>query len=170
MGHARGAKRQARRCEKPCAVSAADLEEMISACRKNRVQFMDGVMFMHNRRLDQIRETLVDGNSIGQIKRIASQFSFLGAEDFLRANIRVSRTRTAGCLGDLGWYCIRFTLWTMNWQMPRRVEGKIISRAGNNSSGVPLEFFGELFFDGGVSAGFYCTFLAAIANGPTSAA
>jgi predicted dehydrogenase len=49
----------------------------------------------------------------------------------------------------------------MNWQMPDRVEGKIISSAGNNSSGVPLEFFGELFFDGGVSAGFYCTFLAA---------
>src|ERR1700691_6215991 len=95
-------------CEKPCAVSAGDLAEMISACRKNRVQFMDGVMFMHNRRLEQIRETLNDENSVGQIKRIASHFSFLGAEDFLRANIRASRTlEPAGCLGDLGWYCIR---------------------------------------------------------------
>ncbi len=43
-------------CEKPCAVSAADLSEMISACRKNRVQFMDGVMFMHNPRLGRVRE------------------------------------------------------------------------------------------------------------------
>jgi predicted dehydrogenase len=149
-------------CEKPCAVSAGDLEEMISTCRKNRVQFMDGVMFMHNRRLDQIRETLNDENSVGQIKRIISQFSFLGSEDFMRGNIRVSNElEPLGCLGDLGWYCIRFTLWTMSWQMPNRVEGKIISRAGNNSSGVPLEFSGELFFDGGVSANFYCTFLAA---------
>jgi len=149
-------------CEKPCAASVAELEEMLAACAKNKVQFMDGVMFMHNRRLDQIRETLNDENSVGQIKRINSQFNFLGSEDFLRGNIRVSNElEPLGCLGDLGWYCIRFTLWTMNWQMPNRVEGKIISRAGNNSSGVPLEFSGELFFDGGVSANFYCTFLAA---------
>jgi predicted dehydrogenase len=149
-------------CEKPCATNEKDLREMISACRKNRVQFMDGVMFMHNRRLDQIREMLNDGKSVGKIRRITSQFSFLGSEDFLRGNIRVSNElEPLGCLGDLGWYCIRFALWTMNWQMPNRVEGKIISRAGNNPSGVPIEFSAELFFDGGVSASFYCTFLVA---------
>jgi predicted dehydrogenase len=148
-------------CEKPCAVSAGDLEEMISACRKNSVQFMDGVMFMHNRRLGQIRETLDDGNSVGQLKRITSHFSFLGAEDFLRANIRASRAlEPAGCLGDLGWYCIRFALWAMNWQMPHRADGRIISRAANDPAGVPVEFSGELFFDGGVSSGFYCSFVA----------
>jgi predicted dehydrogenase len=147
-------------CEKPCAVNEKDLREMISACRKKHVQFMDGVMFMHNHRLGHIRGTLDDGISVGQVKRITSQFSFLGSEDFLRGNIRVSNElEPLGCLGDLGWYCIRFTLWTMNWQMPNRVEGKIISRAGNNPSGVPLEFSAELFFDDGVSAGFYCSFL-----------
>jgi len=31
-------------CEKPCAPSAADLREMMAACRLHRVQFMDGVM------------------------------------------------------------------------------------------------------------------------------
>jgi predicted dehydrogenase len=149
-------------CEKPAAVCAGDLEAMISACRKNSVQFMDGVMFMHNRRLGQIRETLEDGNSVGDIKRITSHFSFLGAEDFMRANIRASRSlEPAGCLGDLGWYCLRFALWTMNWQMPRRAEGRIISRAANQPDGVPVEFSGELFFAGGVSSGFYCSFLAA---------
>jgi len=148
-------------CEKPCAVSTAGLEEMISACRKNRVQFMDGVMFMHNPRLGQIRAALDDGKSVGPLKRITSHFSFLGSEDFLRGNIRVDGAlEPFGCLGDLGWYCIRFALWTMSWQMPNRVEGRIISRAGNNSSGVPLEFSGELYFDGGVSSGFYCSFLA----------
>ena len=42
-------------CEKPCAVSSADLEEMVSACAQHRRQFMDGVMFMHSPRLTQIR-------------------------------------------------------------------------------------------------------------------
>src|SRR5208282_4370307 len=123
-------------CEKPCAVSAAELEGMISACRKKRVQFMDGVMFMHNRRLGQIRAVLDDGASVGPLKRIASHFSFLGAEDFLRGDIRVDGAlEPFGCLGDLGWYCIHFALWTMNWQMPGRVHGRVISRAGNKSSG-----------------------------------
>jgi predicted dehydrogenase len=152
-------------CEKPCAASATELAEMISACRKNRVQFMDGVMFMHNRRLDQIRAVLNDGTSVGPIKRIASHFSFPGSEDFLRGNIRMDGAlEPHGCLGDLGWYCIRFALWTMNWQMPRRVEGRFISRAGKKSAGVPSEFSAELFFDGGVSSGFYCSFLTACRN------
>ncbi len=31
-------------CEKPCATSVAELIEMLETCRRNRVQFMDGVM------------------------------------------------------------------------------------------------------------------------------
>ena len=31
-------------CEKPCAANAAELEEMLAVCRKNSVQFLDGVM------------------------------------------------------------------------------------------------------------------------------
>ena len=147
-------------CEKPCAVSAAGLQEMISACKQNRVQFMDGVMFMHSPRLARVRSVLDDGKSVGLVRRISSGFSFLGSGDFPQNNIRMDgRLEPAGCLGDLGWYCIRFALWTMNWQMPRRVEGRIHSRAGNKPSGVPLEFSGELFFDDGISSGFYCSFL-----------
>ena len=43
-------------CEKPCAVSVRDLVEMLEACRRHRVQFMDGVMFMHSRRLELMRK------------------------------------------------------------------------------------------------------------------
>src|SRR5579863_1337345 len=38
-------------CEKPCAVNSSDLGEMIAVCKRHAVQFMDGVMFMHSRRL-----------------------------------------------------------------------------------------------------------------------
>ena len=149
-------------CEKPCAVDAAALEEMIAACRRNRVQFMDGVMFMHNVRLDAIRRVLDDGESIGQIKRIMTLFTFQSGENFLRTNIRAqSGLEPAGCLGDLGWYCIRFILWALQWQMPREVTGRILSDSGAGlaQGAVPMEFSGELVFDGGASAGFYCSFL-----------
>src|SRR5882757_3958587 len=146
-------------CEKPCGVSAAELEEMIAACAKHRVQFMDGVMFMHSPRLAKIREVLNDGQNVGEIRRIASAFSFYVGDHFFRDNIRVNAAlEPAGSLGDLGWYCIRIALWTMNWQLPREVTGNILSQSG---SSVPTEFTGELIYDGGVSSGFYCSFLAA---------
>ena len=145
-------------CEKPCAISAADLREMLDACRRNRVQFMDGVMFMHNPRLEKIRAVLDDNERIGPLRRITSVFSFLGTGDFRERNIRAQPAlEPSGCLGDLGWYCLRYTLWVMRWQMPHRVTGRIL--AGGTGS-APLDFSGELFFDGGVSAAFHCSFLA----------
>jgi predicted dehydrogenase len=90
-------------CEKPCALSGADLRDMLDACRDNRVQFMDGVMFMHSRRLPLLRQTLDDGRSVGSVRRITSQFSFLPRDDFLTTDIRASHLlEPLGCLGDLG--------------------------------------------------------------------
>jgi predicted dehydrogenase len=77
-------------CEKPCGVNANDVREMLEACRRNRVQFMDAVMFMHSARLAKIREVLDDGSSVGQVKRIATHFTFLGGEEFFQQNIRAS--------------------------------------------------------------------------------
>ena len=150
-------------CEKPCGLNAADLAEMINACRTHRVQFMDGVMFMHNPRLARVRELLDDGRSIGRVKRIMSVFAFQAVQDFFDANIRVhSELEPTGCLGDLGWYCLRFSLWTMNWQLPREVTGRTLSQRGNRLSPAPAptDFSGELIFDDETSAGFYCSFLA----------
>jgi predicted dehydrogenase len=149
-------------CEKPCATSAPDLREMIEACRKHGVQFMDGVMFMHSARLPQMRALLGDGQSIGDIKRITSAFSFRAPDQFFAGNIRAhSVLEPYGCLGDLGWYNIRLALWAMNWQLPRRVTGRILSEVGGKDSPalVPTEFSAELLFDGGASSGFYCSFL-----------
>jgi predicted dehydrogenase len=147
-------------CEKPCALSSADLRAMLDVCRENRVQFMDGVMFMHSQRLPLLRQTLDDGRSIGSIRRITSQFSFLPSDDFLATNIRGSNLlEPLGCLGDLGWYNIRFSLWVMNEQLPERVAGRVL--AGHNSGAgpqLPMEFSGEMFFAGGESASFFCSY------------
>jgi predicted dehydrogenase len=149
-------------CEKPCAASIAELEEMLSACKKNSVQFLDGVMFMHSPRLARVREILDDGQSVGRIRRISSAFSFYPGEDFFRDNIRTDGAlEPAGCLGDLGWYSIRFALWTLNWQLPRAATGKILSQsaATGGRTPSPTEFSGELFFDDGVTVEFYSSFL-----------
>ena len=149
-------------CEKPCARNTSELREMLAVCRRNRVQFMDGVMFVHSRRLDRIRKVLDDGASLGQIKRVAAQFSFRATEKFLHENIRVNnRLEPHGCVGDLGWYCIRFILWAMKWRLPREVIARILAQArgAGSPAPVPAEFSAELLFAGGTSAGFYCSFL-----------
>jgi predicted dehydrogenase len=138
-------------CEKPCAVTVRDLIEMLAACRCHHVQFMNGVMFMHSRRLELIRALLNDRHTIGQIRRINSGFSFNAPEEFFRSNIRGhSQLEPHGCLGDLGWYCIGFALWAMDWKLPRRVSGRVLCESPGQIGRTPVstEFAGELFLKG----------------------
>lgn len=142
-------------CEKPCGPDAGELRAMLDACKANNVQFMDGVMFMHGKRLPLLRSTIDDGETVGELRRIASQFSFAAGDDFLKNNIRVSTAlEPLGALGDLGWYNIRFALFVMKYRMPAKVSGRLLTE----HQGVPLEFSGELFWENGVSGSFYCSF------------
>jgi predicted dehydrogenase len=154
--------------EKPCGTSVADLARVIDACRAAGVQFMDGVMFQHSRRLDAVRACLDAGDAgdgLGEIRRIATQFSFRAPQEFLAGNIRMrSDLEPLGCLGDLGWYTIMFVLWAMEPRTPQAVTGRMLaaSRAPGSPADVPMEFSGEILFRDApsVSASFYCSFLA----------
>ena len=148
--------------EKPVGCNAADVGEMIAACTRSNVQFMDGVMFMHSERLKPLRDVLDDGESVGRIRRISSAFSFCAPDEWVNSNIRASgELEPLGCLGDLGWYTIRFTLFALKYQMPLRVSGRMLTKARrpDSQSDVPMEFSAELFFDHGVSATFYNSFI-----------
>ncbi|MEZ6058188.1 MAG: Gfo/Idh/MocA family oxidoreductase [Planctomycetaceae bacterium] len=148
-------------CEKPCGTSASDLTEMIQACQEHNVQFMDGVMYMHCDRLIKLREVLDAGDVVGDIRRIATHFTFKAPDEFLQNNIRVSsELEPQGCLGDLGWYTIRFALWTMKYEMPQWISGRMIHSFGRHDSpeAVPMEFSAEMQFASGVSASFYNSF------------
>ena len=143
-------------CEKPCAVSVAELQEMISACARHGVLFMDGVMFMHDPRYQKLRHILDDGSSVGAIRRITLAFSYRAGDDFAGNDIRSQvALEPTGCLGDLGWYCLRATLWAMNWEMPRRVSGRVL-----DGGTAIMDFSAELDFSGGVTAAFQRSFLA----------
>ena len=152
--------------EKPVGTVSEEVRDILAACRQSGVQFMDGVMFMHSRRLERIRDVLVDNQTVGALKRIALQFcdGEANGEAFV-GNIRArSELEPLGCLGDLGWYMIRFALWAMNWALPTKVVGHILGefRHPDSPAAVPTDFSAELFFANGVSAGFYCSFTAQI--------
>lgn len=148
--------------EKPAGDSAADVEEMINACRKAGVQLMDGVMFMHSTRLPEMRSAL-DAGAVGDIRRATAQFSFHADEEFVRTNIRThSVLESMGALGDLGWYTSRWILWAMNWEMPSRLTARIHSEMQHpHSPGkVPAELSAELEFSNGKSASMHCSFVS----------
>jgi predicted dehydrogenase len=151
--------------EKPVGCTAEDVAEIITVCAENHVQFMDGVMFMHGQRLEHLHQVLKE--EVGEVKHIATQFSFKGDDSFERDNIRAqSALEPLGCLGDLGWYCLRFTLWAMNEETPVEVTGRIHHQTQPSISGqsVPLAFSGTLSFAKSASASFYCCFTAAHAQ------
>lgn len=147
--------------EKPCALSADELREILDVCQENNVQFMDGVMFMHSDRLPAMRTIIDDGVTIGSLKRITSHHVFAADDDFFATNIRLnSELEPAGALGDVGWYNLRFVLWAMNWKMPKRVIGHALTTVHREDSPqpVPVEFSAELFYED-VSASLYCSFI-----------
>ena len=141
-------------CEKPCGINTDEVREIVEACEKAGVQFMDGVMFMHSDRLPALRRELDTGEAIGDLKRIASQFSFRAPAGFFTENIRMqSGLEPLGSLGDLGWYCIRMALWTMRYEMPVALCAHMI-----RETSVPISLSAEMEFPGGVTASFYCSF------------
>lgn len=147
-------------CEKPCANDATELAAMVEACRANNVQFMDGVMYMHAGRMGELRKAI--DSEVGQLKRIATQFSFCGDESFKAGDIRTDSTlEPLGCLGDLGWYTIRFAQWVMNYEMPTGVVGRFLNefQRPESPAPVPMEVSAELFFESGVTATFYNSFI-----------
>ncbi len=150
-------------CEKPAAVDANSARLMIDACNAANVQFMDGVMFDHSARMRAIHRQLREEQTLGKLSRIDTHFSFAGDQSFQKSNIRTNvALEPHGALGDLGWYCIRFTLWATDFEMPTHVRGQsLIGLRGGESAGeVPGEFSGEMRFASGVNASFFCSFLA----------
>lgn len=148
--------------EKPAAPSADGLAELLRQCRAQGLQFMDGTMFSHSRRMEAIREVLNDGVSVGRIRRITTAFTFAADAAFAARNIRAdARLEPQGCVGDLGWYCLRFILSSMGGRLPEWVRARRHQSVMGPEGEVPGEVTAELGFGGGVTAGLHCSFAAA---------
>jgi predicted dehydrogenase/CDGSH-type Zn-finger protein len=133
-------------CEKPAAVSLAELEAMVLACRAHSVPFLDGTMFHWHAR-EREMEAHLRSPAFGAIERVNASFSFRGDDAFRAGNIRMDPAlEPMGCLGDLGQYCIRFGLWAYAWEMPASVRAVAHAR---NAQGVPTHTSCEFVWPSG---------------------
>jgi predicted dehydrogenase len=143
-------------CEKPPAANPAELAAMFKACRDNGVQFMDGTMLSHGARIVAVKEAL---KGLGPVRRITSCFNFNGGPEFEAGNVRMQKQlEPYGCLGDVGWYCVRYMLHLLDGAEPTDITARKIKQT---AEGVPLDFSAEMLFPGDVSASLYCSFIAA---------
>ena len=125
--------------EKPVALNAMDYQEILNVAYANNKFLLDGTMLPHHERTRLILDCVTDEAKVGRVDRIETNFSFLGGDDFDGSNIRTQKDGDPqGCIGDLGWYCIRYGL---------MVFGKLGSKAVNarvldwtlNKHGVPVD-------------------------------
>ena len=84
---------------------------MLNEVKDSGLVWIDGVHFMHHKRLPRIRDEI---EAMGGVTYVMSSYTLpAGNEDesFLEENIRVKpELEHYGVLGDLGWYNIRATL------------------------------------------------------------
>ncbi|KAL1319619.1 hypothetical protein HN51_071861 [Arachis hypogaea] len=148
--------------EKPVALNASQFDEIIRACESSGVQLMDGTMWMHHPRTNQMKDFLSDAHRFGQLKSIQTFFTFAADPDFLENDIRAKPDLDAlGSLGDEGWYCVRAILWAANYELPKTV---IASRNPVfNKAGVIMACGASLHWEDGKVATFYCSFMANLA-------
>ncbi|KAL9236891.1 hypothetical protein vseg_011505 [Gypsophila vaccaria] len=146
-------------CEKPCALSVAELDRIIEACHHSGVQFMDGTMWVHHPRTHLMDSFFRDSLRFGHLKSIQTCFNFFASDDFLQNDIRVKPDLDAfGALGDAGWYCIRACLLAYNYELPKFVTA--LRNPVKNDAGVILSCGASLHWENGVVATFNCSFLS----------
>lgn len=93
-------------CEKPMSGTYDDTQEMIEACDKAGVVFMEAYAYLHSPLMSALKEQIQSG-LIGEVNMIESVFYTKGYED----NIRIYRETLGGSVYDLGCYTITFASW-----------------------------------------------------------
>ena len=91
--------------------------------------------------------------------------TFRASDESCAGDIRsIGALEPLGCLGDLGWYNIRFALWVLKGALPTKACAHTLASLDHPDipAPIPTDFSAELFFADGVSASFYCSFRAEI--------
>jgi len=128
--------------EKPVAMCYEDYIEMRSAALKNGRYLQDASMFIYFPRLDGFVSCIKDRKSFGEIERINAIYtlSIDSDSDFTVQRIRRSlKGNPFGCIGDLGWYCLRVGIVLFCKYEGLSVQSAQVVDHKLNDHGVPVD-------------------------------
>jgi xylose dehydrogenase (NAD/NADP) len=130
-------------CEKPLALSEAEVDRIEAAAREAAVVVAEAFMYRHHPQTLKVEE-LVAAGAIGTVRFLRGSFSF----PLTRANdVRLRPEWGGGCLWDVGCYPLSFARFVLGSE-PLEVFGSLVAGA----TGVDETFAGQLVFPGGVLA------------------
>ncbi len=132
-------------CEKPLALTVADVDAIIAAAARNDRIAAEAFMYLHHPQTARMLE-LVRSGALGTIQVVSAAFSFLLGRP---TDPRIDPALGGGSLWDVGCYPV---------SVARRIAGQepdgIAGFARFDERGVDRTFVGQLRFPGGMLAHF----------------
>jgi predicted dehydrogenase len=145
-------------CEKPLALTAADVREMIAACEKHGVLFMEAFMYRYSDRMRQVEAVLRSG-ALGEIKFVTASHRFLlNRPD----SIKLKPELGGGALYDVGCYPVNFAGFVADYMtgVPGSARPASVSVECVRRGGVDEIFSALLKYPSGLIASLHCGFNA----------
>lgn len=138
-------------CEKPLALSVAEVDAIQAAAQKHGRIVAEAFMYRHHAQTLKVQE-LVQNGSIGTLKLIRGSFSFiLSREEDIRL---LDPAMGGGSIWDVGCYPISYTR-TVLGENPLEVFGSQVT----GKTGIDETFVGQMRFGGDVHAQFDSSFV-----------
>ncbi len=137
-------------CEKPLTPTAREAEALVCFCHDKKIKLMDGFMWPHHPRTQQMKAFLTSGK-LGRVERVTSAFSFNLPLD--PTNIRLQEKMAGGSLLDVGCYPVYGIRWAFG-EEPVKVWS-----AARFQFGVDVAMSATLWFADGRIANFDCGFV-----------
>jgi predicted dehydrogenase len=139
-------------CEKPLAMSAAEVDQLASSAAARGVHVAEGFMYRHEPLTARV-VSLVHAGAVGTVRAIVSGFTYARTRD---NDVRLDAALGGGALWDVGCYPVSYAA-LLAGRDPKMAFGS----AHWLPSGVDEEFSGILRFPGGTTASVYAGFRAA---------
>ncbi|GAA0498485.1 Gfo/Idh/MocA family oxidoreductase [Salinibacillus aidingensis] len=137
--------------EKPAAINAVETKELVEACEKNGVKYMEGFMYQFHSQHDRVKEIIASGE-IGEVQLMKASFSFL--LDKPEGNIRMDPTKGGGSIYDIGCYCIH----SIRHILEDEPESVHVEADVDPEFGVDTSAYGIFHMKSGIKAVFDCSF------------
>ena len=115
-------------CEKPLALSAAEVDQMAAVAAQTGMLLMEASWYRWHPRVRLAQRRLPE---IGPVQHVTAGFTFDGS---LEGNFRLDPARGGGALYDVGCYAVSACLWAVGAGLPEEV----VARSTYGPTGVDL--------------------------------
>ncbi len=132
-------------CEKPIALSLAEIDEMTSVAKETGKVLAEAFMYLHHAQTLKVKE-IVDSGALGKLQLIKGAFTFTLTRE---GNFRSIKEMGGGSIWDVGCYPISFARMIVG-EEPVEVFGWQVEGVGGSEE----SFIGQMRFANGIHAQF----------------